>query len=371
MKPLKLGENIAALRRKANITQDQLANWIGVSKSSVSKWETNTSYPDIIFLPQLATLFNVTVDELMGYEPQLTQEAIVELYHQLSDEIAHDSDEALKHCEELLHTYHACFPFLYKMIVLYLNHATLFKDPAKILDEALKLCHYVEKECKDPTLTKETLTLEIMAYIASDKPMDALQLLGEIPRPIAQDSELTAACHQKLGNMEQAYRILQTSAYQHLLFLIQDSISFMMLRIDDLTACEKTIAKVKSLLELYQISHIHPYTAFQSLLAIAQVYAHHHLYEEAFKELTHSADILATTNMDKLQNQDDYFTELNSWLKEIALDTQPPRNRTIVIESLLQIINELPEFQPMKNDPRFQHCIRIFLQKKEETTCRP
>ena len=52
MKPLKLGENIAALRRKANITQDQLANWIGVSKSSVSKWETNTSYPDIIFLPQ-------------------------------------------------------------------------------------------------------------------------------------------------------------------------------------------------------------------------------------------------------------------------------------------------------------------------------
>lgn len=133
----------------------------------------------------------------------------------------------------------------------------------------------------------------------------------------------------------------------------------------------KTIAKVKSLLELYQISHIHPYTAFQSLLAIAQVYAHHHLYEEAFKELTHSADILATTNMDKLQNQDDYFTELNSWLKEIALDTQPPRNRTIVIESLLQIINELPEFQPMKNDPRFQHCIRILMQKKEETTCRP
>ena len=54
MKPLKLGENIAALRRKANITQDQLANWIGVSKSSVSKWEPNPSYPDIIFLPQLA-----------------------------------------------------------------------------------------------------------------------------------------------------------------------------------------------------------------------------------------------------------------------------------------------------------------------------
>lgn len=92
-------------------------------------------------------------------------------------------------------------------------------------------------------MTKETLTLEIMAYIASDKPMDALQLLGEIPRPIAQDSELTAACHQKLGNMEQAYRILQTSAYQHLLFLIQDSISFMMLRIDDLTACEKPLRK--------------------------------------------------------------------------------------------------------------------------------
>ena len=102
----------------------------------------------------------------------------------------------------------------------------------------------------------------------------------------------------------------------------------------------------------------------------ALVYAHHHLYEEAFKELTHSADILATTNMDKLQNQDDYFTELNSWLVHClryAAATQSHDCR----ESLLQIINELPEFQPMKNDPRFQHCIRILLQKKEETTCRP
>ena len=44
-----------------------------VTKASVSKWETGQSYPDILLLPKLATFFNVTVDELIGYEPQLNR----------------------------------------------------------------------------------------------------------------------------------------------------------------------------------------------------------------------------------------------------------------------------------------------------------
>lgn len=74
MNSLRLSENIAFMRKKAGITQDELATFLGVTKASVSKWETGQSMPDILLLPELATYFDVSVDELLGYEPQLSKE---------------------------------------------------------------------------------------------------------------------------------------------------------------------------------------------------------------------------------------------------------------------------------------------------------
>lgn len=63
-----LGETIAALRKKQGLTQEALANLIGVSAQSVSKWENNTNMPDISLLPLLADLFSCRIDDLFGRE---------------------------------------------------------------------------------------------------------------------------------------------------------------------------------------------------------------------------------------------------------------------------------------------------------------
>ena len=65
---LNIGENIRRLRRAADMTQEQLADKLGVAYQSVSRWENQTTYPDIEFLPALAGIFGVTVDELIGCE---------------------------------------------------------------------------------------------------------------------------------------------------------------------------------------------------------------------------------------------------------------------------------------------------------------
>ena len=51
------------------------------------------SFPDITLLPKLATYFNVSIDELIGYEPQLTREQIKELYSQLKNIFANEKFE--------------------------------------------------------------------------------------------------------------------------------------------------------------------------------------------------------------------------------------------------------------------------------------
>ncbi len=67
---LYIGKNIKALRKARNLTQEQLAESIGVSFQAVSKWENNIALPDITFVPVLAGFFNVTTDELFDYNLQ-------------------------------------------------------------------------------------------------------------------------------------------------------------------------------------------------------------------------------------------------------------------------------------------------------------
>ena len=61
-----IGETIAILRKRQRMTQEALANLIGVSPQSVSKWEGNINMPDISLLPVLADIFQCRIDDLFG-----------------------------------------------------------------------------------------------------------------------------------------------------------------------------------------------------------------------------------------------------------------------------------------------------------------
>ena len=65
-----LGKRIVANRKRLGLTQDQLAEKLGVTAQAVSKWENDQSCPDITMLPKLADLFGVSTDQLLGREPE-------------------------------------------------------------------------------------------------------------------------------------------------------------------------------------------------------------------------------------------------------------------------------------------------------------
>ncbi len=63
-----LAENIQKYRKKCGLTQEELANKLGVTFQAVSKWENAKSAPDIMFLPQMAELFGCNIDSLFSEE---------------------------------------------------------------------------------------------------------------------------------------------------------------------------------------------------------------------------------------------------------------------------------------------------------------
>lgn len=64
-----LQENILALRRKAGLSQEQLAEQLEVTRQTISKWEGGHSMPDLEKLQAMCRVFGVTLDELTGTEP--------------------------------------------------------------------------------------------------------------------------------------------------------------------------------------------------------------------------------------------------------------------------------------------------------------
>lgn len=77
---ISIGTNLKYLRQKKGMTQEGLAELLGVSPQAVSRWENDSAYPDITLLPGLALLFDVSVDTLVGMDEIRRGEAVASLH---------------------------------------------------------------------------------------------------------------------------------------------------------------------------------------------------------------------------------------------------------------------------------------------------
>ena len=63
---MNLGDKLYKLRTDRNMSQGDLADTLGVSRQSISKWETNSSVPELDRLVKLSEIFNVSIDDLIN-----------------------------------------------------------------------------------------------------------------------------------------------------------------------------------------------------------------------------------------------------------------------------------------------------------------
>lgn len=117
---MELGNKIKHLRCKSGLTQEQLAEKLGLSAQAVSKWETAAAMPDITLLPKLAEEFGVSIDELfdlttehklrriekrMDMEAELSNDIFWEYEEFLKEQLS-NSDDKTRVLSLLAHLYH-------------------------------------------------------------------------------------------------------------------------------------------------------------------------------------------------------------------------------------------------------------------------
>ena len=75
-----LSENLKKYRILKNLTQEDVAGYLGITSQSVSKWERGETYPDITFLPALANIFETSVDLLIGMDTIRAEETRLNIH---------------------------------------------------------------------------------------------------------------------------------------------------------------------------------------------------------------------------------------------------------------------------------------------------
>lgn len=102
---LKIGEKIRSLRKERNLSQESLAQYLGISFQSVSKWENGTSMPDITLIPAIASFFEVSTDELFDFNRLETERKVQQACWDIADWRRDDPEKAEKAYRDLLKQY--------------------------------------------------------------------------------------------------------------------------------------------------------------------------------------------------------------------------------------------------------------------------
>ena len=108
---LMIGGNIRAYRKKHDLTQEELAERLGVTYQSVSRWENGATYPDLELLPAIAQALSVTADELLGMPEVEKEKRATETLDELRRECVkpdYDADRIVALLRDIRRNYLRC-----------------------------------------------------------------------------------------------------------------------------------------------------------------------------------------------------------------------------------------------------------------------
>ena len=169
---MNIGKKIKSLRAARRISQEALAEAMGVSFQAVSKWETGASAPDISLLPALACFFGVSTDELLDYDRYANEKKICEICNRAAALRCENPAEAEKILRDGLKRFPGNDVLLNNL---------LYTLPPERSDEAAALCKTLIETTQDDTVKYDAL--RILAEIQSERGEKALcaEALEQIP----------------------------------------------------------------------------------------------------------------------------------------------------------------------------------------------
>ncbi len=358
---LNLAENIVWLRKQRKLTQEDLAKYMGVSKASVSKWETGQSFPDIVFLPQLATYFGISIDKLMGYEAQLSKQGIKDAYARLCLSFAEKPFEvAHAECQDLIRDYYSCYPLISQMAALYLNHlqqAPNQETRELLIHEAIELCQRVRVGGDGVFELRQANSVEALLRLIEGNAAATVELLEDSIVPTMGESVILASAYQALGEAEKAQETLQADLYQSLVGILNILPQLAMNSISDPKRLERLHNRTLQLIDTFDMDALYM-NACALHLIFASAYAGAGNTDKAIECLERYARICLSAKFPMTLHGDNFFDKVQPLFDELGTGDGAPRDEALIKQSMIQGVAANPAFDSLTDDGRFKRIVK-------------
>lgn len=188
---MSIGTMIRQLRREKDLTQEQLAEYLGITARAISQWETDRTAPDLSQIPLMCNIFNVTSDTLLGIDITSKQAKIDEIYN-ATYEVACSGDhkKSIAMWLEGIRQY----PDSYKLIGQYIDEVYMYshmlEDRDQHIERALSFIDRIMLECTDSGIRNEAISTACMWYPKIGKTEKALELASSLPDVTSSDMML-------------------------------------------------------------------------------------------------------------------------------------------------------------------------------------
>lgn len=160
-----IGTRIKELRKKNDLTQERLAEYLGVTYKAVSKWECGLTAPDLSLILPLSRILRVSADELLGGKQNESDERYAEFDDRRNNFLKYDMKENYQTALQAVSQYpkdHKFLSWLARLEMSMAYHTEYKEDPsapysAKMLESSIKHNNIVIEECQDAEIRHEAI----------------------------------------------------------------------------------------------------------------------------------------------------------------------------------------------------------------------
>jgi len=242
---MQIGEVIRTYRKSKNMTQEEMANRLGVTAPAVNKWENGNSLPDIMLLAPIARLLNITLDTLLSFREELSAEEINSLIVEADDKLKHETfEEAFRWAKEKIEMYPNCERLIWQLAVVF-DAWRLTHDIPKTADyeDYIFDCYTRALNSKDEDIRNAAADSLFGFYLRKEQYKKAEECLVYFSKRDPERKRKQAAIYSETDRMEEAYK-----AYEELLFSGYQMINMVFHGIYMLAMKEKDMEKARVLI---------------------------------------------------------------------------------------------------------------------------
>ena len=182
---IKLGEKIKFLRKQKNLSQEVLANYLGISFQAVSKWESGVTMPDVTMIPAIASFFGVSTDELFDFNLYETERQV----DAICDEAYRYRDTDVAKAEKILREGLRRYPGNDRI----LNNLLYTMDYRTRTEEVITLCKSLIETTRDDAVKYDACRILAMCYKEKGQYELVKETLEGIPEVYFSKLELMAS----------------------------------------------------------------------------------------------------------------------------------------------------------------------------------